>query len=105
MQAWRHHTANRPIQNERILKHCCQIEICLLLVLSNQGRAGPIVTTDSAIGFFTNLASRLLESELKLPLNHIQLYPTNQYTPAVHRLLQVSANLYNAATDHSLGFT
>jgi hypothetical protein len=28
----------------------------------------------------------------------IEIYPTNQYTPAVHRLLQVSANIYEATT-------
>ena len=31
-------------------------------------------------------------------LDCIQIYPTNQYTPAVHRLLQVTANIYDATT-------
>jgi hypothetical protein len=51
------------------------------------------------VTFFTNLASRLLRSELNLSLTNIQIYPTNQYTPAVHRLLQVTANIYDAATN------
>jgi len=69
-----------------------------------KGNAGPLITNDTPIAFFTNLASRLLQSELNLRLGHIQIYPTNQYTPAVHRLLQVSANIHDAACDRSLGF-
>ncbi|MGN6644649.1 MAG: hypothetical protein ACTHKU_16790 [Verrucomicrobiota bacterium] len=57
--------------------------------------------TETPIGFFTNFGSRLLKSELKLDLNRIQVYPTNQYTPAVHRLLQVTANLYDSTTNRS----
>ncbi|HEY1661483.1 MAG TPA: hypothetical protein VGI03_03625 [Verrucomicrobiae bacterium] len=34
-------------------------------------------------------------------LTQIEIYPTNQYTPAVHRLLQVTANIYDAtSTNH-----
>jgi hypothetical protein len=65
------------------------------------GQAGPLVTTDSPIGFFTNVAARLLQSQLGISLNNIQLYPTNQYAPSVHRLLQVTANLYDAATNRT----
>lgn len=46
---------------------------------------------------FTNLAARLLQNELGLDSLAIQLYPTNQYTPSVHRLLQLAANLTDAA--------
>jgi hypothetical protein len=37
-------------------------------------------------------------SQMKVNLDHIQIYPTNQYTPAVHRLLQVTANILDATT-------
>jgi len=57
------------------------------------------VSTENPVGFFTNVASRLLSSELNVDLHHIQIYPTNQYTPAVHRLLQVTANIYDATTN------
>ena len=66
------------------------------------GQAGPLVTTDSPLGFFTNVATRLLQSQLGLSLNHLQLYPTNQYTPSVHRFLQVTANLYDAMTNRTI---
>lgn len=60
--------------------------------------AAPILDTGNPLGFFTNVASRLLTSQLNLDLTRIQVYPTNQYTPAVHRLLQVAANVYDATT-------
>jgi len=59
------------------------------------------VTLERPIGFFTNVAARLLRSELGVDLNRIQIYPTNQYTPAVHRLLQVTANVYDASTNRA----
>ena len=55
---------------------------------------------ETPIGFFTNIATMLLRSELDVELHRIQLYPTNQYSAAVHRLLQVAANLYDATTNH-----
>jgi len=75
---------------------------CWLSVTCLTVHADPLVTTDSPIGFFTNVAARLLQSQLKLSLNRIQLYPTNQYTPSVHRLLQVTANLYDALTNRTI---
>jgi hypothetical protein len=72
---------------------------CWLCFTSLPAHAGPLVNTDSPIGFFTNVANRLLQSQLGLSLNHIQVFPTNQYTPSVHRLLQVTANLYDACTN------
>ena len=65
-------------------------------------QGGPLISTESPIGFFTNVANRLLQSQLNLSLNRIQLYPTNQYTPSVHRLLQVTANVYDALTNRTI---
>ncbi|MGO8927998.1 MAG: hypothetical protein ACLQU3_14080 [Limisphaerales bacterium] len=76
--------------------------ICWLAFTGVDAQAGPLVSADSPIGFFTNVATRLLQSQLGLSLNHIQIYPTNQYTPSVHRLLQVTANLYDATTNRSI---
>ncbi len=33
----------------------------------------------------------------------IQIYPTNFYTPSVHRLLQLAANIYDATTNRTYG--
>ena len=75
---------------------------CRVCVTSVTVHAGPLVSTESPIGFFTNVANRMLQSQLNLSLNRIQLYPTNQYTPSVHRLLQVTANLYDALTNRTI---
>lgn len=63
------------------------------------------LTLDNPTAFFTNVAARLLRSELNLDLNNLQVYPTNYYTPSVHRLLQVTANLYDSATNRTLNLT
>jgi hypothetical protein len=65
-------------------------------------RAASPISIDVPVTFFTNFAARLVHEELNLDLNHIQIYPTNQYAPAVHRLLQVAANLYDAATNRDV---
>jgi hypothetical protein len=78
----------------------------LLLALLVLIPARPIVAqiaTPDPVNFFTNLSSRLLQKELGLPLTQIQIHPTNQYTPAVHRLLQVTANLWESTTDEPEG--
>ena len=77
------------------------IAFCWLTFAPIDGQAVPLVTTESPIGFFTNVAARLLQSQLGVSLNHIQVYPTNQYTPSVHRHLQVTANLYDAITNRA----
>ena len=66
--------------------------------------------------FFTNAAIRMLVDALDDPANpsyitnfvntlsdgtkqlNIRIYPTNYYTPAVHRIMQVAANIYDAST-------
>src|SRR3974377_85475 len=70
--------------------------LVMLLGVSEVSAAG--ISFDPPISFFTNIASRLLRSAIGLDLGRIQIYPTNQYTPAVHRALQVAANLYDAST-------
>jgi hypothetical protein len=73
----------------------------LLLFSGMTSWAGPAVSLESPIGFFTNVASRLLRTQSTLSLNRIQIYPTNQYTPSIHRLLQLTANLYDAMTNRA----
>jgi len=72
---------------------------CLPLAMALVVHGAQSIPTDPPIAFFTNVAGRLLRSGLNLDLNQIQVYPTNQYTPAVHRLLQVAANLYDSTTN------
>jgi hypothetical protein len=58
------------------------------------------------VGFFTNAANRLLSAHAdfaddQLSTGNIQIYPTNRnhYSPAVHRMLQMAANMYDASTN------
>jgi hypothetical protein len=70
-----------------------------LMLLTSFEATAASVSFDPPISFFTNIAARLLKSDIGLDLNRIQIYPTNQYSPAVHRVLQVSANLFDATTN------
>lgn len=70
----------------------------MLLAMAGTARASLPVTTADPNCFFTTVASRLLASELNLKLSCLPVYPANQYTPAVNRLLQVTANIYDATT-------
>jgi hypothetical protein len=71
----------------------------LLLLFSICSLAAYDVLPRTPTGFFSRLSGRLLEFGLGLSAEQIQIYPTNQYTPAVHRLLQLTANLYDATTN------
>jgi hypothetical protein len=63
--------------------------------------ASPKLDTRCPLDFFTNVASRLLSAQFNLDTTRIQIYPTNQYTPAVHRLLQLAANIYEATSTNA----
>src|SRR6185437_2301113 len=57
--------------------------------------------------FFTNAANRILAqitNEIGVPLSthYIPVYPTNYYTPAVHRALQLAANIFDATTNQTV---
>src|SRR5436190_7886084 len=51
--------------------------------------------------FFTNIADRLLQQQLGLRLSAVQIAPSNQYDAAVHRIFQVTANIYDATTTNA----
>ena len=49
--------------------------------------------------FFTNVADRMLANAgFTLAVTNIPLWPTNFYTPSLHRCLQLAANIYDATT-------
>jgi hypothetical protein len=83
-------------------------------------QAWPILSTDNPTAFFTNAAIRLLvsagytvgaptstsnlliatsESGVLVTKLHIPIWPANFYTPSVHRLFQLAANVYDATTN------
>src|SRR5436190_20675944 len=103
MLAWRHSPLSERIPRGYLVRSFLVLP-WLLLSSSINISAGPLVSNDPPIAFFTNVASRLLQSQLNLSLTRIQIYPTNHYTPSVHRLLQLTANIYDATTDRSFAF-
>jgi hypothetical protein len=79
---------------------CLGLIAAILILAPFRGVSAPQFDTSTPLSFFTNVACRLVASELNLNLFQLQVYPTNQYTPAVHRLLQVTANIYEATTNN-----
>jgi hypothetical protein len=61
----------------------------------------------TAEDFFTNAANRMLAqftNQMGVPLStaYIPVYPTNYYTPAVHRALQLAVNIFDATTNQTV---
>ena len=83
---------------------------------TNTGAIVPNLATNftpwQPVQFFTNAAARMLadagygtnivEVVGGVARVHIQIYPTNYYTPSVHRYLQLAANIYDASTNRTL---
>jgi hypothetical protein len=70
------------------------------------GRVAPNYQTNfyawDATNFFTHAANRLLDNAgFTFTVTNIQIWPTNYYTPSVHRALQLAANLYDATTSNT----
>jgi hypothetical protein len=61
----------------------------------------------TASNFFHEAAERLLRTNYDVSLtdltytNRIQIYPTNNYSAGIHRILQVTANIYDATTNQN----
>jgi hypothetical protein len=52
--------------------------------------------------FFMNAANAMMTNAgFPFTVTNIPIYPVNYYTPAVHRLLQLAANIYDASTNKS----
>jgi len=103
---WARRATGQRVSNFNVLRFHpgrCLPTLALLLSLSLGAHRNPPVNRHSALHSFTHLVTRLLEDQLDLQLGGIQVYPTNQYTPAVHRILQVSANLHESAKPHAPG--
>jgi hypothetical protein len=60
-------------------------------LLTNAGYTFPLLS---------NLSGYTAKS--RLPTNGIMVWPTNLYTPSVHRLFQLAANIYDATTNRTL---
>lgn len=74
---------------------------CCWLALLAQTSATPALNPNDPIGFFTAVADHLLRNTFGFDVTNIPVYVNGQfvYTPAVNRVLQVSANLFDASTN------
>jgi hypothetical protein len=60
----------------------------------------PALGGNQRLNFFTNAVDRMLDQLYGATLRDgIQVYPTNNYNAAVHRVLQVAANILDASTN------
>lgn len=74
---------------------------CLACGFALASHAGSLVGNRDANAFFNTVAGELLRVELSADLNRIQLYPTNEYTPQLHRYLKLAANIYECTTNRT----
>jgi hypothetical protein len=81
-----------------MLKFPSALALVLACWLWGGSRTQAALPWHSPEAFFTNVADRLLEQQLGLRLAEIQIAPTNQYDAAVHRVLQVTANVFDATS-------
>ena len=75
------------------------LTLCVWLVLVDNAPARIIPDTSDPAGFFTTVADKMLRSTFPFGVTNIPVCSNGvyAYTPAVQRLLQLSANIYDAA--------
>jgi hypothetical protein len=73
---------------------------CLLFATEFNAAARTVPDPNNAQGFFITIADKLLHNTFSFGITNIpvQINGVFTYTPAIHRLLQVAANLRDAAT-------
>jgi hypothetical protein len=62
--------------------------------------AKPVLDTGDPLGFFTTVSDKMLRNTFSFGVTNIPVYSNGVfvYTPSVQRLLQLSANIYEAST-------
>ncbi len=75
--------------------------LTLAMAVSAPGRPG--LNTDTPLSLFTSLADNLLQSQAGISVTNIPVFTNNTfvYTPAIHRLLQLAANITDATTNRT----
>ncbi len=77
--------------------------VVVWLALAVTAPARPVLDVSDPVGYFTTVADTLLRTTFGFGVTNIPVYTngTFVYTPAVQRLLQLSANIYDATTNHA----
>lgn len=68
--------------------------VVVLLTFTGWAGAAPLTGQETAEEFFHAVADRLLRQQFSFGATNIPIAPTNEYSPAVHRLLQIAANIW-----------
>jgi hypothetical protein len=70
------------------------------LAMFSDAIAKPVLDTGDPLGFFTTVADKMLRNTFSFGVSSIQVYSNGVfvYTPSIQRLLQLSANIYEAST-------
>ncbi len=89
-----------PIRLRRFLRGSL-LALWVGLALLPKGAAKPMPDASDPLGFFTTVADQLLQSTFDFGVTNIPVYTNGVfvYSPSVQRLLQLSANLYDATTN------
>jgi hypothetical protein len=74
---------------------------CLWLLLLPAASARTPLNPNDPVGFFTTLADKMLWNTFGFGVTNIPVYVNGQlvYSPAVNRILQLAANIYDASTN------
>ena len=74
--------------------------LCFYSAIFSSAFSRPVLNPDDPIGFFTTVADKMLRSTFSFGVTNIPVYSNGVfvYTPSVQRLLQLSANIYEAST-------
>jgi hypothetical protein len=78
--------------------HTRLLAVCAIILFGMIVRTAAALPLQPAEAFFTNVADRLLQQQLGVRLTEIQIAPSNEYSAAVDRLFQVTANIYDATS-------
>ncbi len=72
-----------------------------LAIMSGSASARTTLNPNDPLGFFTTLADKMLRNTFSFGVTNIPVYINGQfvYTPAVNRVLQLAANIYDASTN------
>ena len=76
---------------------------CIGLAMVSNTFAGPALDNSNPVGFFTTVADKMLRNTFGFGVTNIPVYTNGVfvYTPSVQRLLQLSANIYDATTNRA----
>ena len=74
--------------------------LCVWLAMFSNASARTVPNTDDPVGFFTTVADKMLRNTFNFGVTNIPVETNGVfvYSPAAQRLLQLSANIYDAAT-------